>query len=365
MSGVEEMRKRDIANIIILILISLAVSIMLDWFGMVLPYLFGALITAVLYTKFISNDFKYPTWLQSVGLLIIGLEIGSSFRKDSLSELLDDAFNIVLITIFVVLLSIGLALIFKRLTGSTIETAILSSIPGALSQMLVMAEEDKRADLLLVTITQTSRIILVVVFVPFIASFFTENNGDPSAVMESIAPFTTLGPLSNAILIVVALIITYFLSKINFAAPIIIGPVLASVIWNFTTEIDFTMDMELMYAAQILFGIKIGIQIRSLITELNTKTMMAMLLHNVLLIIGTLIIVVIYMMFTTHNFNNLFLSAAPGGIGQIIIVASEMGSDIAMISTYHLFRIFFIILLVAPMVSWYLKWTRKKAERHN
>lgn len=359
------MRKRDIANIVTLILISLGVSMVLDWIGMVLPYLFGAMITAVIYTKFISNDFKYPTWLQSVGLLIIGLEIGSTFRKHSLSAMLGDAFNIILLTILVVILSIGLAFIFKRLTSSTIETAILASIPGALSQMLLMAEQDKRADLLLVTITQTSRIILVVVIVPFIASFYVSGNSVSEQVVDIISPFTTLG-ISNMLLLVTgALILTYLLAKINFAVPIIIGPVFASVIWNFTTEIDFTMNIELMYAAQILFGIKIGIQIRSLIKDLNTKTFLAMLLHNILLIVGTLIIVVVFLMFTEHDFNNLFLSAAPGGIGQIIIVASEMGSDIAMISSYHLFRIFFIILMVAPLVDWYLKWTRSRGEQDN
>ena len=38
--------------------------------------------------------------------------------------------------------------------------------------MLVMAEQDKRANLLVVSLTQTSRIIFVVVLVPFISYFF-------------------------------------------------------------------------------------------------------------------------------------------------------------------------------------------------
>lgn len=46
-------------------------------------------------------------------------------------------------------------------------------IPGALSQMLIMAEEDKRANILVVSLTQTSRIIFVVILVPLI-SYFSE-----------------------------------------------------------------------------------------------------------------------------------------------------------------------------------------------
>lgn len=356
------MRKREIANIAVLIILSLGVSIVLDTVGMVLPYLFGAMVTAILYTKFISNDFNYPAWLQNVGLLIIGLEIGSTFRRDSVGEMLDDAFNIILLTVLVVILSILLAFVFKRLTNSTLETALLASIPGALSQMLLMAEEDKRADLLLVTITQTSRIILVVVIVPFIASFFINEGVTYDLVQSEIMEFTSLGLWSMVVIVIGAIIIIFILSKINFAVPILLGPLFAAVIWNFTTNVDFTMNMELMYAAQILFGVRIGVQIRALIRDLDTKTLAAMLLHNILLILGTLVIVVVFLLFTHHNFNNLFLAAAPGGIGQIIIIASEMGSDIAMISSYHLFRIFFIILFVAPLVGWYLKWTAKRQD---
>lgn len=356
------MRKRDIANIAFLILISLGVSLILDSIGMVLPYLFGAMVTAILYTKFISNDFNYPAWLQNVGLLIIGLEIGSTFRQDSVGEMLDDWFNIVLITVLVVILSIFLAFVFKRMTNSTTETALLASIPGALSQMLIMAEEDERADLLLVTITQTSRIVLVVVIVPFIASYFILEDATYSLVQSDIVNFTTLGIWNMLLMVLGALVIIFILTKLNFAVPILLGPIFAAVIWNFTVDIDFTMNMELMYVAQILFGLRIGIQIRALISDLDARTLGAMLLHNIFLILGTLVIVVIYLMFTDHDFNNLFLAAAPGGIGQIIIVASEMGSDIAMISSYHLFRIFFIIILVAPLVGWYLKWTAKKGK---
>lgn len=354
------MRKREIANIAFLILLSLGVSIVLDMIGMVLPYLFGAMITAILYTKFISNDFNYPAWLQNVGLLIIGLEIGSTFRRDSFGEMLDDAFNIILLTVLVVLLSILLAFVFKRLTNSTLETALLASIPGALSQMLVMAEEDKRADLLLVTITQTSRIVLVVVIVPFIASYFVIEDATYSLVQSEIMTFTSLGIWNMLILIAGALVVIFILAKLNFAVPILLGPLFAAVIWNFTTNIDFTMNMELMYVAQILFGLRIGVQIRALISDLDARMLASMLLHNILLILGTLVIVVVFLMFTEHGFNNLFLAAAPGGIGQIIIVASEMGSDIAMISSYHLFRIFFIIIFVAPLVGFFLRWTAKR-----
>ncbi|PWZ88033.1 aminopeptidase, partial [Staphylococcus pseudintermedius] len=40
---------------------------------------------------------------------------------------------------------------------------------------------------------------------------------------------------------------------------------------------------------------------------------------------------------------------------QIVLVALDIGADVAMISSYHIFRIFFILFLIAPLVSVYLK----------
>lgn len=63
-------------------------------------------------------------------------------------------------------------ILFKKIAQVNLETAILSVIPGALSQMLVMAEENKKANILVVSLTQTSRVIFVVILVPLISYFF-------------------------------------------------------------------------------------------------------------------------------------------------------------------------------------------------
>lgn len=66
-------------------------------------------------------------------------------------------------------------ILFKKIAQVNLETAILSVIPVALSQMLVMAEENKKANILVVSLTQTSRVIFVVILVPLISYFFGIN----------------------------------------------------------------------------------------------------------------------------------------------------------------------------------------------
>ena len=58
--------------------------------------------------------------------------------------------------------------------------------------------------------------------------------------------------------------------------------------------------------------------------------------------------------------NDLFLGAAPGGMNQIVLVAIETGADVPMISSYHIFRIFFILFLIAPLLNYYLRYRAAK-----
>lgn len=49
-------------------------------------------------------------------------------------------------------------------------------------------------------------------------------------------------------------------------------------------------------------------------------------------------------------------------MSQIVLVAIETGADVAMISSYHIFRIFFILFLIAPMLNYFLKFRERQRE---
>ncbi|GAB3060484.1 AbrB family transcriptional regulator [Salinicoccus sesuvii] len=345
-------------NLMLLFLSAIALSIFLQWTGMVMPWLFGAMIATVIFYRVVTTDFHYPKWFGNLGLVIIGAEIGSTFTLETLADMAEDYITIIMLSLLIIGLSLLLARLFMKMTGCTLETAVLASIPGALSQMIVMAEEEERADLLLVTLTQMSRIVLVVIFVPFIASFTA--NSDGISTNEMVPSLTSAATPSMLWMLPTVLLVIYIMMRMKFPVPYMIGPMLVVLIWNVVTDYTFSVNISFMYAAQLLFGIRIGIQISTLVNQLNGRLILSMMIQNMLLIIGTLGLVMAFLLISEHNFTNLFLSAAPGGIGQIIIVAVETGANIAMISSYHIFRIFFILLVVAPLINLLLKRNRKR-----
>lgn len=348
-----------VLRLLLLVAAAALISYGLSSLGMILPWLFGSMIATILYIRLVKRELYFPRWLGDLGVIIMAIEIGSTLTLDALLDMRADIFNIFLMTILVLLLSLALSRLFIYLTGSTPETAVLASVPGALSQMLIMAEEEKRADILLVTLTQMSRIILIVLIVPFVSGFF-QPASDANALPIEVDYISTIFTPQMLLIPIAALVLIYLLNKIKFPASLMLGPIIVLIIWNLTTGIEFSLDLAFINVAQILFGIRIGLQIASLMTQLNKRLIFSILLQNLILIFGTMFIVFVFQLFTTHQFNDLFLSAAPGGLGQIIVIAIETGGNIAMISSYHIFRIFFIIIVVVPIVGYYLKYLNKK-----
>lgn len=348
-----------VLRLLLLVAAAALISFGLSALGMILPWLFGSMIATILYIRLVKRELFFPRWLGDLGVIIMAIEIGSTLTLDALLDMRADLFNIFLMTILVLLLSLALSRLFIYLTGSTPETAILASVPGALSQMLIMAEEEKRADILLVTLTQMSRIILIVLIVPFVSGFF-QPASDANALPIEVDYISTIFTPLMLLIPLAALVLIYLLNKIKFPASLMLGPIIVLIIWNLSTGIEFSLDLLFINIAQILFGIRIGLQIASLMTQLNKRLIFSILLQNLILIFGTMFIVFMFQLFTTHQFNDLFLSAAPGGLGQIIVIAIETGGNIAMISSYHIFRIFFIIIVVVPIVGYYLKYLNRK-----
>ena len=165
---------KQLRNNIIVLALALFLSFILNAAHILLPFMFGPIIASIICVRYVHLEVNWPFWLSQLGLVLLGVQIGSTFTKEVILDIKDDWFTIVIITVLLLGLALIIAYFFKKIAKVNTETAILSVIPGALSQMLIMAEENKKADIMVVSLTQTSRIIFVVILVPFISYFFKD-----------------------------------------------------------------------------------------------------------------------------------------------------------------------------------------------
>nr|WP_263313055.1 AbrB family transcriptional regulator [Mammaliicoccus sp. Marseille-Q6498] len=353
---------RNIRNVMFLSILAIVLGFFLQTIHMILPWLFGPIFASLICIKLMKMEIKWPNWLGNLGLIILGVQMGSTFTPDVLNDIKDEWIQIILMSVFILLIALLVSIVFKKIANVSFETALLSAIPGALSQMVVMAEENKKADLLIVTLTQTSRIMFVVIIVPIISTIYGSNGQETGHVSKAPSIFNVLAWYDLLTIIVGIAVLFFIFYKIRFPVPHLLAPIFVLLFWNLATAEIFTLNYSFIIVAQILFGIRIGVQIADLISSLTKKTIYAIAFQNVTLILGAFLLVFLFQLFIDDNINDLFLSAAPGGMAQIIVVALETGGDVAMISSYHIFRIFFILLIVAPAIKIFLSMRTKKNE---
>ena len=334
-------------------------SLILKLSHMLLPFMFGPIIASIIVVKVLKLNIKWPFWISQIGLILLGVQIGSTFTSQVINDIKNEWLTIVTVTVLLITLSLLIAYFFKKIARVNTETAILSVIPGALSQMLIMAEEDKKANIL----TQTSRVIFVVVLVPLI-SFLFSNSSSSEEMIHKATPLTRALNVPQIALIMIAIAFVYFLmSKINFPTKQLLAPIVVLIVWNLSTHLTFTLDNYILAFAQVIYMIRIGLQIAHLLGDLKGRIAIAIMYQNISLILGSFLMVFIVHLFTHNSLNELFLGGAPGGMSQIVLVAIATGADVAKISSFHIFRIFFILFLVAPIINYFLK--RKKSDNQS
>ncbi|WP_072526709.1 AbrB family transcriptional regulator [Staphylococcus argenteus] len=348
-------------NNFIVFALSFLISGILYVSHVLLPFMFGPIIGAIICVKIFKLEVKWPFWLSELGIVLLGVQIGTTFTKNVIMDIKDNWLSIIVVSISILLIALVMALIFKKIARINTETAVLSVIPGALTQMLVMAEQDKRANLLVVSLTQTSRIIFVVVLVPFISYFFHDDSAHSAGKIAKILPLSQALNIWQMLIIAIAVFIIYLImSKLNVPTYQLLAPLIVLIAWNFSTGITFALDHWLLNIAQLIYMIRIGVQIAHLLSDLKGRLAIAITIQNIMLIFGALVMVYIIHFFDNNPINELFLGAAPGGLNQIVLVALTTGADVAMITSYHIFRIFFIIFIIAPSINYFLKYRSKK-----
>jgi hypothetical protein len=129
-----------------------------------------------------------------------------------------------IITILMVACGLGVALLAARWTGISLQSAVMGTTPGGLSQMVVLSEEIKGAEPTIVTFMQTIRMLTVIFIVP--ALTFHALSGED---MKNVSAFEQgAGPepgnnLFYLFVIGAVLLVTKLAVRFNCPTPYIIG----------------------------------------------------------------------------------------------------------------------------------------------
>ena len=332
--------------------IAIAVGAVFEAVGMFLPWLLGPMFALLLVNQFTQIPLYWPRFLRTAGLVMLGVQIGSSFTRDAVLLMVMDLPYMAFMTVSIVALSVALGLLFKRMVHETLGTSLLGSIPGGLAQMVVLAEEIPSANITVVTLMQTIRIFMVVTIVPFLTIFL---HGRGAGEMKE--QLFTFSPGLFLLALAVSILLYGAMKKIGFPAAELLAPILAmAIVQAVSGDVLIDMPYWLIAIAQVCIGANLGLQMEGIGDKLTFRLGAAIVLNNVLLISFTVLIArILANWLPEYIFLDFFLSAAPGGIAEMAITALAVGGDVALITGFQLFRLFFILLVAAPLVAFIVK----------
>lgn len=316
-----------------------------------IPWMLGPIVFVMVAQFFYKGPLIWSGKLRDIGIVIVGTVIGVQFNVELFSMMGSILFYIFILNIILIGGSIGIAYFTSKWTEIPIKTAVLGSIPGGLSQILIFAEEEKVEGLGFISYFQVIRLLLVVVFVPFIVAGTTVNK-----------PLSDVNLTVGLVLLIAAAWgCSYLTKKIHLPVAFFITPIiLVLVLQLLTPTLVPSVPSIVMDIAQLLIGAHIGLMLKPHMIKLPIRILIAGVLSAIALIVLTFGSSYLMSLAMETSFATSFLSTAPGGLDQMVVLADAIKADTSLVSLFQTFRLLFIFILIMPLLKLFYRWHDKK-----
>jgi len=141
------------------------------------PALLGALLGAVVLALLpVFDDVAVPVWIQGIGYVLIGVQVGLKFTADSLKAIGRMLPTALLVIAIIVATCAAFGVLLAELTGVSQLDAYLATTPGGLYAVLATSA-DTGGNVTFVTAVQLIRLLLVLLAAPLLARWLTGRKG--------------------------------------------------------------------------------------------------------------------------------------------------------------------------------------------
>lgn len=276
-------------------------------------------------------------------MAILGVLIGGEFTIAFLKSAVDNAISIAFMIPYTIISTIIILFMLLRTTTLDITTAYFSAVPGGVQEMTMLGADRGGSEATL-AVHHSLRVTLVIVIVSLIFSLLSGYQLSAAAAASK----TPLVPTGYGWIAGMALLGLALGHYLNFPAPFILGPLLVSAIVHVVGMTDVKPDFTIVTFAQVVAGASIGVQFSIFKRRDLMLAGLTALQISATLIIFTILFVWAVSAIVGQPFPTMLLAFAPGGLGEMGLIALSAGSDAAFVSTGQIFRYFLVVTFAAP-----------------
>lgn len=237
-------------------------------------------------------------------------------------------------------------------------TALFSATPGGLTE-LALVVISFGSDAFAVVLLQTTRMLMTLLVVPFIARFAGKralsggsaispalNGSDRSGENSGKAMIESPGKLDWLAFAVLGLFSAWLFGLLHLPASNLLGPMIAVGIYIKLRCLKVKVNTNLQKFIQIGVGGLVGLSItRESVMNLPSY-IMPILALNLIIIGGSLVLAFLLYKITSWNLSTCLIAVAPGGMSPMIMLSMEMGADSKVVVVFQVLRMILVLLFI-------------------
>jgi uncharacterized protein len=289
-----------------------------------------------------------PLPLSRTCFVALGISLGAVATPETVAGIATWPVSIVIVCIAMGAVAVSTVGYLRLVHGWDTQTALLAGVPGALSQVMVIAAECG-GDLRAIGIVQTLRVLILAVCIPGGLALFGLA-GQPALPASALS--ITAAPGEFAVLLIASIGLAAVFLRIGFPGGLMFGPLVASATLHGMGLVHVSLPQWFANMAMIGLGVVAGSRF--------TGTPFAILLRYFHAAIGAFVVSL------TVSASFAFLAAyvvsmrvseavvayAPGAVDVMLILAFAMHLDPVFVGAHHLARIFTVSMALPMVVRW-------------
>lgn len=317
-------------------------------FQLPLPFILGSLTFITLWQGLMLRTFYLPAPVVDTGFIILGINFGLAFTLDTFRTVSMYILPFLIIVLIMLFFCVFIGLAIARKLAIDPVTSVFACIPGGLTEM-TLASKALGANETHVAIFQTIRLLTVIFIVPFtLTRLFSVVGRTPLATEPVLVPSFTF----TYLLYLIPACVGFFLKK-RIPAGIIIGSLGTTALMNLTSLTLPEIPSYLVAMAQIAFGANLGMGITFSELKKAGRYGFYFLGAALVIVMFSMLCGALFALFTPLNLQTALLSTAPGGLFEMVVTATSVNGDPAIVSSLQLIRILLIVTIVPNVLKWY------------
>lgn len=309
-----------------------------------LPWMLGAM-SACTIAALLRAPVAAPPVIRPPMSSVIGVMLGSGFSPSILANSGGWLPTLAGLVLFMTACGITVVGYFRKVGGYDWTTSFFSGMPGGLVEMVTYGEE-RGGDARVIALVHSSRILMVVLTLPFAIQWIEGVSINRAAGSVSIVdtPLATWGWLIGC-----AVVGVWFGRLVRLPASVLLGPMLVSASVHLSGLSDFRPPFEVINVAQLVLGVVIGCRFAG--------TASATVMRILALSVGSTIILIGWMTafayavsrISTYDMDSLVLAYSPGGLAEMSLIAVSLHAEVAFVAAHHVARVF-LVMISAPLI---------------